>query len=113
MPFFLYAATAAVRAAGVAGKTIPDLPTTVWHASEARYATHLRAPALLSEALVMESARPFIIVARLPVGPVGVTAVLMSMPLKPAYVEIIQAPSKAVAALPAATWVLAWLDWTL
>lgn len=81
-----------------------------WHSSEARYFTHFRAPGLLSAFLVTESARPFIIVARRPVGPRGVTAVAMSMPSKPAYVEIIHAPSKAVAALPAATWALAWFD---
>src|SRR3954466_13019466 len=92
----LYAMARSVPS-GRAGNTTPDWPMMFWQAAPDRNLTHLAAFAGCLESVVIESARPLYIDARLPVGPIGVGAMPMSSFLPPASVsllnvEIIQEP---------------------
>src|SRR3954469_21394481 len=90
---------------GRAGNTTPDWPMMSWHCSPERNLTHLAASSGCLESVVMESARPLNIDARLPLGPTGVDAIPMSIFLPAASVslaneEIIQEPFIAITAVP-------------
>src|SRR4051812_19320189 len=76
-----------------------------WQSSPERNFTHFAAFSGCFDKVVMESARPLNIDARLPVGPTGVGAIPMSSFLPAASVrvlkvEIIQEPLSAIAAIP-------------
>ena len=77
----LNAAVALSVAAGMAGKTTPFSPTMFWQSGEPRYSTHFAAAGLLSDPTQIESARPLYMLARLPLGPIGVGATSVSTPL--------------------------------
>src|SRR4051794_4048913 len=90
---------------GRAGNTTPDWPMISWHCSPERNLTHLAALSGCLDSVVMESARPLNIEARLPDGPIGVGAMPMSSFLPAASVsllnvEIVQDPPSAIAAAP-------------
>jgi hypothetical protein len=97
----LNAAVALSVAAGMAGKTTPFSPTMFWHSGEPRYSTHFAAAGLLSDPTQTESARPLNMLARLPLGPIGVGATSVSTPLYPNMVLIIHEPLVIIAYLPA------------
>ena len=80
-PLALNAAVALSVAAGMAGKTTPFSPTMFWQSGEPRYSTHFAAAGLLSDPTQIESARPLNMLARLPLGPIGVGATSVLMPL--------------------------------
>src|SRR3954471_19186412 len=76
-----------------------------WHWAPERNLTHLAAFSGCFDSVVIESARPLNIDARLPVGPIGVGAMPMSSFLPAASVsllnvEIIQEPLRPMAAIP-------------
>src|SRR2546430_9400870 len=75
---FLLYATARSVPLGLAGKTTPDWPMMFWHCSPERNFTHFAAFSGCFDKVVIESARPLNIDARLPVGPIGVGARPMS-----------------------------------
>ena len=101
-PLALNAASALSVAAGIAGKTTPFSPTMFWQSGEPRNSTHFAAAGLFFEPTQMESARPLYMLARLPLGPAGVGATPVSMPLAPNMLPIIQEPLVIMAYLPAA-----------
>src|SRR5437773_9876945 len=102
--WFLLYATANWVASGRAGKTTPDWPMMSWHCSLDRNFTHFAAFSGCFNRVVIESARPLNIDARLPVGPMGVGAMPMSsfLPLASVRllkVEIIHEPDRPMAAV--------------
>ena len=63
-----------------------------WQSGEPRNSTHLAAAGLFFEPTQMESARPLYMLARLPLGPAGVGATPVSMPLALNIAADIQEP---------------------
>ena len=85
----------------MAGKTTPFSPTMFWQSGEPRYSTHFAAAGLLSDPTQIESARPLYMLARFPLGPIGVGATAVSTPLSPNIWLIIHEPLVTMAYLPA------------
>src|SRR5215212_10010922 len=102
MFFAFQAASALSVASGMAGKTTAFSPTMFWQSGEPRNSTHLAAAGLFLEPTQMESAKPLYMLARLPLGPVGVGARPTSMPLEPKMLLVVHEPLVSMAYLPAA-----------
>src|SRR5215213_5318078 len=99
IPLAFQAAWALSVPEGIAGKTMAFSPTMFWQSGEARNSTHLAAPGLFFAPTQMESASPLYMLARLPVGPMGVGARPTSMPLEPKMALICQEPLVSMAYL--------------
>src|ERR671916_30182 len=95
-------ASAFLVASGMAGNTTPASPTMFWHSGDPVNSTHFAATGLLSVPTQIESARPLYMLARLPLGPIGVGATPTSTPLLPWMVLIVHEPLTSMAYLPAA-----------
>src|SRR5215203_1142619 len=93
-------ASAFFVASGMAGNTTPTSPTMFWHSGEPVNSTHFAATGMFLEPTQIESARPLYMLARLPLGPIGVGANPVSTSSCPNIVLIIHEPLVTIAYRP-------------